>query len=436
MNVPADLWGKILSMLERDLTPVTISTWFADASIVDLTDNVLILYTPVPFKRSILQDRFTDLLKRTAGELLFTDDLEIRILCGDAELNAYRSSAVPEQPDENMSYTFSEFVVGSSNRFAHAAAVAVSKNPASTYNPLFIYGPSGLGKTHLLYAISGVIRMDRPHYRIVYVKGDDFTNELITSIQTGTVAEFRSKYRMADLLLVDDIQFIAGKESTQEEFFHTFNALFEAKKQIVLTSDRTPNEIATLEDRLRTRFEWGLIADIQPPDYETRRAIIHAKAERLHLDIPDEVSEHIAKTLASNVRQLEGAVKKIQAQHDLMGVPIDINLANTAIRDLMRENPGIKPTPEYIVRETAKFYSITPDKIYSLSRSKDTVMPRQIAMYLIRELTDLSLPMIGQVFKRDHTTVMHSINKIEELMRSNEETRRAVKDLTSNIKNL
>ena len=250
------------------------------------------------------------------------------------------------------------------------------------------------------------------------------------------MSDFRNKYRMADLLLVDDIQFIAGKESTQEEFFHTFNALFEAKKQIVLTSDRTPNEIATLEDRLRTRFEWGLIADIQPPDYETRRAIIRAKAERLRLELPDEVSEHIAKTLASNVRQLEGAVKKIQAQHDLMGVPIDISLANAAIRDLMRENPGIKPTPEYIVRETAKFYSITPDKIYSLSRSKDTVMPRQMAMYLIRELTDLSLPMIGQVFKRDHTTVLHSINKIEELVRTSEETRHNVKDLMSNIKNL
>ena len=218
------------------------------------------LYTPVPFKRSILQDRFLDLLKRTAGELLFTDNLEIKILCGDAELEAYKSTPVPEKSEENMAYTFSEFVVGSSNRFAHAAAVAVSKNPASTYNPLFIYGPSGLGKTHLLYAISGVIRLDRPHYRIVYVKGDDFTNELISSIQTGTVSDFRNKYRMADLLLVDDIQFIAGKESTQEEFFHTFNALFEAKKQIVLTSDRTPNEIATLEDRLRTRFEWGPVS--------------------------------------------------------------------------------------------------------------------------------------------------------------------------------
>ncbi len=436
MNTAEDLFKKMLSLLERDITPITIATWFEDASAVDLTEKTLVLYTPSEFKKEIISQRFMEVLTSAAKELL-NGDIEICLLCGEEELASYKVSTVEKMDrSANDYYTFKHFVVGSSNRFAHAAAVAVSKSPSTAYNPLFIYGQSGLGKTHLLYAIAGEIEHRYPNFRILYIKGDDFTNELITAIQSGsdTVRSFRAKYRMTDLLLVDDIQFIAGKERTQEEFFHTFNTLYEAHKQIVLTSDRPPKEIKTLEDRLKTRFEWGLIADIQPPDYETRMAIIGAKAKLIDFSLPEDVMQYLAGMITSNVRQLEGAVKKIKALHELMEKEINIDLAEMAIRDIFLENPGLNPTASLIIKEVADYFSITPDRLISLNRAKDTLFPRQVAMYLVRELTDLSLPEIGKEFGRDHSTVLHSINKIEDIIKNDSVTQNTIRDLKTNIR--
>jgi chromosomal replication initiator protein len=308
----AYIWAKVVGLLEERLTSTLISTWLDDAELVDLTDTQLVLYSPSEYRKDIIERRLSRHICDTLKEL-FDRDVSLVVL-GDDEMAEYRAKKETSVPYLlNPQFTFDNFVVGSSNRFAHAAALSVANNPAETYNPLFIYGPSGLGKTHLLYAIANELHRVHPDYNIVYIKGDQFTNELIAALQEGRNIEFRSKYRGADLFLVDDIQFIAGKDSTQEEFFHTFNNLYEGHKQIVLTADRPPNEMLRLEDRLKTRFEWGLIADIQPPDYETRMAIIKNKAMSLGLDLPDDVCDYIAENITTNVRQIEGTVKKILA---------------------------------------------------------------------------------------------------------------------------
>ena len=282
---------------------------------------------------------------------------------------------------------------------------------------------------------SGYIARTRPAFRIVYVKGDDFTNELVSAIQRNNRSEFQQKYRMADLLLVDDIQFIAGKTSTQEEFFHTFNTLHEAGKQIVLTSDRPPKEILTLEDRLQSRFEWGLTASIEPPDFETRMALVNAKAEIRGVELPPDVTEYIASSITNNVRQLEGAINKILAKHTLMKQPIDIKLAEECVQDIFKTNPGLKPTAELILDETASFYNITSERILGTAKTKDVVIPRQVAMYLIREMTSLSLPEIGRFMGRNHTTVLYSIEKTQEQIEKDEDFAATVKDLKKNIQN-
>ena len=312
--------------------------------------------------------------------------------------------------------------------------VTLAQRPAAENNPLFIYGNSGLGKTHLMYAIANVLRRTHPEFRIIYVKGEDFTNELITAIQKADVQSFRNKYRVVDLLLLDDVQFIAGKERTQEEFFHTFNALYEAKKQIVLTSDRPPKEINTLEERMKTRFEWGLLADIQPPDFETRIAIIRDKAVKMSIELPDEVSNYIAENIQSNIRQLEGAVKKIKAMHELMGERITVSLAENAIDALRTENPGLNPTPERIMEAVANYFYIPVEQMISKDRSKDVAYPRQMAMYMIRQELEYSFPDIAKIFKRDHTTVMHACNKIEEERKKSRQTEDVIKKLHNNIR--
>ena len=284
------------------------------------------------------------------------------------------------------------------------------------------------------YDIQMELRRTHPEYRIIYVKGEDFTNELITAIQEGNVQAFRNKYRMVDLLLLDDVQFIAGKERTQEEFFHTFNALYEAKKQIVLTSDRPPKEINTLEDRMKTRFEWGLLADIQPPDFETRIAIIRDKAVKMGVELPDDVSNYIAENIQANIRQLEGAVKKIKAMHELMGERITVSLAENAIDALRTENPGLNPTPERIMEAVANYFYIPVEQMISQNRSKDVAYPRQMAMYMIRQELEYSFPDIAKIFKRDHTTVMHACNKIEEERKNSRETEDVIKKLHNNIR--
>ena len=331
-------------------------------------------------------------------------------------------------------YTFERFVVGNSNKLAHAAALAVAEHPAENYNPLFIHGESGLGKTHLLYAIAHTIHKNHPDYKIVYIRGEDFTNELIRDIRAGKNQEFRDKYRSADVFLMDDVQFIAGRDSTQEEMFHTFNTLYEDKKQIVFTADRPPKEMLRLEDRLKTRFEWGLLADIQPPDYETRMAIIKNKAIRMGVELPEFLLQLIAENITANVRQIEGTVNKIMAYQDLMGDSVDKETVVRAVKDMFKEKSDIVPTAEVIIDEVCKFYNIEPAVLKGQGRAKDISMARQIAMYLIRRMTNLSLKEIGKEFEgRDHTTVLHSIERIEDLSKNDPEKAEIIKDITANI---
>lgn len=436
MNSATDVWKGVIHILEKDLTSTAISTWFDDCQVVDLKDNILVLYTPTSFKRDVILSRYAERIN-TALFDIFSGNFDLVVLC-ENELDSYKSNddnSSQINPMDGSQFTFERFIVGTSNRFAHAAAMAVAQNPATKYNPLFIYGHSGLGKTHLLYAIGHVIKNNHASFRIVYVKGDDFTNELISAIQTGKNIEFREKYRQADLLLVDDIQFIAGKVQTQEEFFHTFNTLYESGKQIVLTSDRPPMEMLRLEDRLKSRFEWGLLADIQPPDYETRVAIVKNKAQRMGIMLPDKISYYIAENITSNIRQIEGTVKKIMAYRDLLdNNEIDMELVERITKDIIRDEREY--TPETIIEITAGYYSISVEDVLGKSRAKNTALARQISMFLMRKLTNMPLVEIGNhCGNKDHSTVLHAIKKIEALVTSSPEFADIIRDITSNITN-
>lgn len=435
MYSSAYVWAKILGHMESRLSATVISTWFDDAEVVELTDEHLILYSPSEFRRDMIVRRCEGYI-RDAMKDLFDKDINL-IVFGDEELKIFQNkNKKPEFIEFNPQFTFSNFVVGSSNTFAHGAAVAVANSPADSYNPLFIYGPSGLGKTHLLYAIAGQIHENHPDFNIIYIKGDQFTNEMIEALREGKNFEFRKKYRNADLFLVDDIQFIAGRESTQEEFFHTFNNLYENHKQIVLTSDRSPSDMLKLEDRLKTRFEWGLIADIQPPDYETRMAIIKNKAVNLGLDLPDDVCNYIAENITTNVRQIEGTVKKIRAYHELTGMKLDVSNVSRAIKDMYKGKTEALPTPALIISEVSRFYSVEESVLRGTLKNKGTAEARQIAMYLIRKLTNLSLPDIGREFGRDHSTVIHSIKKVEAILANpNATLHDNIRDISANINN-
>ncbi len=353
------------------------------------------------------------------------------------EARRAEESAAASAVGGDYEYTFATFIIGPSNKFAHAAALAVAANPANAYNPLFIYGGSGLGKTHLLYAICAEIRQNKPQMKVIYSKGEEFTNELISAIATERTKDFHDKYRQADILLVDDIQFIGGKESTQEEFFHTFNALYQAGKQIVLTSDRPPKEIKTLEDRLRTRFESGLLADVQPPDFETRIAIIRRKAELLDIAIPDDVAEYISNRLKNNIRQLEGAVKKIKAYKILAGSSPSIVIAQNAIRDILNDSQPISVTVERIINEVSRYFEVTPQDIRSQKRSSQISLARQVAMYVVREVTQMSMSSIGEEFGgKDHSTVVYSIQQCREKMENDSRFKNTVEDIIKNIRNV
>ena len=433
MYSSAYVWAKILSHVEERLGSVTVSTWFDDAEVVELTEEQLILHSSSDYRREVITQRYTPYIQEALKEI-FNSDAKL-VVFGDAELDAFRSKGKTKTAmDFNPQFNFDNFVVGPSNRMAHSAAIAVSKNPGQVYNPLFIYGPPGVGKTHLLYAIANGIRKQKPDANIVYIKGDQFTIELIEAIQSGKNIEFRSKYREADLFLVDDIQFIAGKESTQEEFFHTFNKLYEEHKQIVLTSDRKPNDMPTLEDRLRTRFEWGLIMDIQPPDYETRMAILRNKAKSLGLNLTDDVCNYIAINVTNNVRQIEGTVKKILAYRDLNDMPLDLPNISQAINDMFKVEGNAVPTPSLIVSQVCKFYSVDEITLRGSQKSKGIAEPRQLAMYLIRKLTNLSLPDIGKEFGKDHSTVLYNIRKVETALKKGDATlQNNIRDITANI---
>lgn len=433
MYSPAYVWAKIIHYLEDRLSTLTISASFDDAEIIELNEEQLIIYSPNEFRREIIQRRYTQYIQDALKEI-FHSEAKL-IVFGDQELEAYRSKGgSPSSMDFNPQFTFDNFVVGPSNRFAHGAAVAVSNNPGQAYNPLFIYGPPGVGKTHLLYAIANGIRRNDPNANIVYIKGDQFTNELIEAIKSGKNIEFRNKYREADLFLIDDIQFIAGRDSTQEEFFHTFNKLYEEHKQIVMTSDRKPSDMLTLEERLRTRFEWGLLASIEAPDYETRMAIIKTKANSLGLDLNDEVCNYIAVNVTNNVRQIEGTVKKIMAYRDLNNMPLDLPNVSRAISDMFKSEGNALPTPSLIISQVCKFYNVDETTLRGTLKNKGTAEARQVAIYLIRKLTNLSTPDIGKEFNRDHSTILHSINKVENTLKSGDETLQThIRDITANI---
>lgn len=433
MYSSAYVWAKVLSHMEERLGAVTVSAWFDDAEVVELNENNLILYSPSDFRREIIRRRCTDYIQDALKEV-FNSDAKLMVF-GDEELNTFKQKGKSvSSMDFNPQFTFDNFVVGPSNRFAHSAAIAVSKTPGQVYNPLFLYGPPGVGKTHLLYSIANGIRKENPNANIVYIKGDQFTNELIAAIQNGKNIEFRSKYREADLFLIDDVQFIAGKESTQEEFFHTFNKLYEEHKQIVMTSDRKPSDMLTLEDRLKTRFEWGLLADIQPPDYETRMAILKNKAKNLGLNLSDDVCNYIAINVTNNVRQIEGTVKKILAYRDLNNMPLDLPNISRAIDDMFKSEGNALPTPSLIISQVCKFYSIDEVLLRGTQKNKGTAEARQIAMYLIRKLTNLSLPDIGKEFARDHSTVLYAIRKVEVALKNGDTTmQNNIRDITANI---
>jgi chromosomal replication initiator protein len=434
MNSANDIWKRVKTILREDLTETAISTWFDDCNAVKISDSCLYLHTPSTFKRDVIESRFSGNILSALGEI-FSGKFDFVIL-DDESSESISAEPVDDSLHTNIDeYTFEQFVVGNSNKFAHAAALAVAGGHRNQdYNPLFIYGESGLGKTHLLHARRSKIQKEFPHYNITYVKGDDFTNELIAAIGEGKNVEFREKYRGSDMFLMDDIQFIAGRMSTQEEFFNTFNTLYELGKQIVFTSDRPPNEIHKLENRLRTRFESGLIADIQPPDDALRIAIIKNKAEQLGVILPEDVTTYIAENITSSVRQLEGAVKMIIAYRDIMNEDISVSMVIKRLKDKFNNPKEQVPITDIIIEETAKYHSMTPEEVKARKRTRNTVLARQITMYLIRKLTNLSLHDIGVIFDgQHHTTVMSSINRVEELLEKEPELANIIRDITSNI---
>ena len=433
MNSTADVWAKVLSLMEADMAATTINTWFDDAFAVAMDEDRFILCSPSEFKREIIKGRYLPAIANALKEL-FSAPFEVVVVSQEEAGRYQKKTAADDFLPGSEEYTFERFVVGSSNKFAHAAALAVAEHPAQTYNPLFIYGESGLGKTHLLYAIAHKIHDEHPSYKVVYIKGDTFTNELIHAIREGRNQEFREKYRGADVFLMDDVQFIAGRDSTQEEMFHTFNTLYELKKQIVFTSDRPPKEMLRLEDRLKTRFEWGLLADIQPPDYETRMAIIKNKAIRRGMELPEPVLQYIAENITSNVRQIEGTVNRLLAFQNIMGEKVNVDTVTRAVRDMFRDKAEFLPSPDVIIEEVGKFYGIDSAALRGQGRTRNTALARQIAMYEIRRMTNLSLEDIGREFEnRDHSTVLHSINRVEKLIRQDPELAEIIKDINANI---
>ncbi len=429
-----EAWELICEYCKQHVTEVAYKSWLQNIEPLklDLDNGKIILMVRSDFQRNIIMTVYIKLLKEAVVNV-FGTELNIAVIVPE-EINSETPSSDETPMDEDYEFTFDTFIVGSSNKFAHAASLAVATNPGRAYNPLFIYGNSGLGKTHLLYAIRNEIHKNNPEKDIVYVKGEDFTNELIEAIMKKSNIEFRQKYRKSDVLLVDDIQFIGGKDSTQEEFFHTFNTLYEAKSQIVLTSDRPPKEIKTLEDRLRSRFESGLIADIQPPDFETRIAIIRRKAELLQIDFPDDVTEYIATRLKSNIRQLEGVVKKLKANHQLYGDKININIAQKTISEILNNEQPPPLTVDIVIEEVARHLGVTSNDIRSSKRNSNISNARQIAIYAVRELMDMSMNSIGDEFGgRDHSTIVYALKQIEKNMERDPKLKSTVNDIINNI---
>ena len=470
------LWDNVCQKLRDQVNDIIYNVWIEPLVPYDLINgNEIVIIAPSPLHRNVILDNHISTKIENAVYNTIGFEVKLRLLVKGEELPGVslpaaqpeevkegswqeevkkyenkqngQSAEAPSAPrrseegqmyssldQSNYEYTFDTFIVGSSNRFAHAASVAVAENPGGAYNPLFIYGPSGMGKTHLLFAIQNAVLKKYPDKKVKYIKGDQFTNELIEAIGKGRQNEFHQKYRYIDVLMVDDVQFIGGKEQTQEEFFHTFNTLHQEHKQIVLTSDRPPREIQTLESRLRSRFEMGLLADIQPPDYETRIAIIKRKAKQCNMEISDEIAEFIAERLKSNIRQLEGVVKRINATYQLDKELPSLTMAQNAIRDVMND---VQPTPitiERIIEEVARTFEVTAKDIKSPKRAAQISQARQVAMYVVREVTNLSYEEIGKEFGRDHSTAIYAVQQVEKNMKTRPDFRNTINDLIKNIK--
>ena len=431
MNSFDEVFAAVKSYCKERLVDATYNLFIDGLEPVSFEKNTVTIAVRSDFIRSNVQERYGDLL-REAFKSILGFDVELVFVVPEPTVKAAPQTTVPPG---SYAFTFENFIVGSTNKFAHAAAQAVAANPSGAYNPLVIYGDSGLGKTHLLNAIRLEVAKNHPEFNIVYVDGEAFTNEIISAIQNNSTSEFHQKYRTADLLLVDDIQFIAGKDSTQEEFFHTFNTLYNAGKQIVLATDRPPKEIKSLEDRIRTRMEWGLIADIQPPDFETRVAIIRRKADLLGLDIPNDVAEFIANHLKNNIRQLEGVVKKLNAYRMLEGIQPVIGAAQNAIKDILNENQPVPVTIEKIITEVARTYNTTPADIRGRKRSASISAARKTAMYVVHEITGMTMQDIGKEFGgRDHSTVVYSIAEVEKKIASDPRFKEIVGDIIKNAR--
>ena len=441
------IWDSVLDILEKNCNKSVYDLWFADTKLIYLDSDKAAITINSDLKKNIIAKRYVTQMIEALAEVIgfelpleiYSDehgpvDLQIIHQNEEEREKVKRAKPVVENPSSNSEYTFENFIVGSSNKFAYAACTSVAKRSVSAFNPLFIHGASGLGKTHLLYAIMNELSFNFPDINLVYIKGEQFTTELIESIAKENTASFRNKYRKADVLLIDDIQFIAGKESTQEEFFHTFNALYEDHKQIILVADRPPKDMKTLEDRLRSRFEGGLIVDVQPPDYELRLAILKNKAKLMGVDIPLPILQYLADCLRSNIRQIEGVVKKISAQTFLTGQPVTKELAQRCVAELDQGTVPEGEMVERIIACIANNYRMTPADLKGRKKSKEIANARHICIYIIRTMTDMSLPSIGTIFSRDHTTILNSIEVIEKKMKQSPMLDLEVRDLIKEIR--
>lgn len=427
-------WLEIMDILvkEHDISPVAVSTWIQPLTVQSVTEDTVTFFVGRGLRGiEFIKHKYYDIYISMAIEQVTGQQFKIIFTDSQAKtvIPEKKAASVPAEYIGNLNprYTFDTFVVGPTNKMAHAVSVAVAESPGGSYNPLFLYGGAGLGKTHLMHSIAHHIINNRKDLKVLYVTSENFTNELIDSLKHDKNKEFRDKYRNIDVLLIDDIQFIIGKESTQEEFFHTFNVLHAARKQIVLSSDKPPKEMETLDERFRSRFEWGLIADIQPPDYETRMAILRKNAENCDKQIDEEIIKYIATNIKSNIRELEGAFNKIIAFAKLNKVDLTIESAEEALKDVIYPNKPKEITPTLIINVVAEHFGVKPEDITSKKRNSEFVQPRQVVMYLCRELTDTSLINVGKILgKKDHTTVMHGVKKIEAEIKTNEELKNKI----------
>ncbi|MFC0212753.1 chromosomal replication initiator protein DnaA [Paenibacillus chartarius] len=444
-----ELWQQVLDVIQAKLSKPSFETWFKPIKRSALSDSTFTIYVPNKFALDWLESRYAKMIQASVQETAGRP-LEVKLTLetndpaaasGPPEQRPPAARAIPGSLEDtasnlNAKYTFETFVIGAGNRFAHAASLAVAEAPAKSYNPLFLYGGVGLGKTHLMHAIGHYVIEHTPGSRVLYISSEKFTNEFINAIRDNRGESFRNKYRSIDVLLIDDIQFLAGKDGTQEEFFHTFNALHEEGKQIIISSDRPPKEIPTLEDRLRSRFEWGLITDIQPPDLETRIAILRKKAKAENLEIPNEAMAYIANQIDTNIRELEGALIRVVAYSSLINQDITVHLAAEALKDIIPSSRPRQITIQDIQTKVAEFYGLRMDDFKARKRTKAVAFPRQVAMYLSRELTDFSLPKIGEAFGgRDHTTVIHAHEKISTTLQNDQDLYKIIHTITEKIKN-